>query len=51
MTKRPKDQDMPPVDRVLRDVFEIIEGQPVPDSIKDHLDRLIDGTEERDEQA
>jgi hypothetical protein len=40
MAKHPKDQDMPPVDRALRDAFKAIEAEPVPDAITDHLDRL-----------
>lgn len=48
MAKQPKDQDMPPLDRALRDAFEAIEAEPVPAAIRDHLDRLIDGPAEPD---
>lgn len=40
MAKRLKDQEMPPVDRVLRDAFEAVETEPVPEAITTHVDRL-----------
>lgn len=51
MAKPPEDQDMPPVDRALRDAFKAIETAPVPDAITDHLDRLTVDPEEPEEPA
>ena len=51
MAKQPKDQDMPPLDRALRDAFEAIEAEPVPTAITDHLDRLIEAPAEPGEAS
>ena len=51
MAKTPRDQDTTPLERTLREGFEAVEAQPVPGSISDHVDRLVDGGTDDDANA
>ena len=40
MARKTKPRPAAPLDQILRDAFKAAEGQPVPDLLKDHIDRL-----------